>query len=251
MRVGLISDLHGNLAALEAVLAELERERVDELVCLGDIAVGPQGPQTLARVRGLGCPAVQGNWDDWFAAGIPPLSGEHGRRLVEQGEWWAARLSPADLNYLGELPLTLELSLGGRRVLCFHGSPRSHSDAIHRGTSDGELGGLLDGHEAAVFAGGHTHIQLHRPHGPSMLVNPGSVGLPFEEWPPSGSTRVLPWAEYAILELDGQPRLDLRRADYDVESVLRLTLESGVPHADWWVDCWVLDESVEPPTTLR
>lgn len=241
MRVGLISDLHGNLAALEAVLAELERDRVDELVCLGDIAVGPQGPETLARLRSLGCPTVQGNWDDWFAAGIPPLRGEHGRRLIEQGEWWTARLSDADLKYLGELPINHELSLRGERVLCYHGSPRSHTDAIHPGTSDDELGALLHGHDAAVFAGGHTHIQLTRPYGQSLVVNPGSVGLPFEAWPPSSSTRVLPWAEYAILDLDGQPSLDLRRTDYDVESVLQLTLESGVPHAEWWVDCWVLE----------
>jgi putative phosphoesterase len=241
LRVGLISDLHGNLAALEAVLAELERESLDELVCLGDVAVGPQGPETLARVRGLGCPVVQGNWDDWFAAGIPALSGDHGRRLMEQGEWWAQRLAPADLSYLGELPATLALPLGGGRLLCFHGSPGSHSEAIHLGTSEDELGTLLDGHEATVLAAGHTHVQLLRPHGRSLLVNPGSVGLPFERWPPSASTRVLPWAEYAILEVDGHLSVDLRRADYDVEGLLRLTLESGVPHAKWWVGCWAID----------
>jgi putative phosphoesterase len=239
VRVGLISDLHGNLSALEAVLAELERERVTELVCLGDLAVGPQGPETVAHVRGLGCRVVQGNWDDWFANGIPPLTGEHGRRLVEQGEWWAARLSRADLEYLRELPLTLEVPLGGGRVLCFHGSPNSHSDAIHPGTSDDELGAMLDGHEASVFAGGHTHLQLVRPNRKSLYVNPGSVGLPFESWPPSESTRVLRWAEYAMLELeDGELSVDLRRVDYDVDGVLKLTLESGVPHARWWVDCW-------------
>jgi putative phosphoesterase len=241
LRVGLISDLHGNLAALEAVLAELERGSLDDIVCLGDVAVGPQGPETLARIRELGCPVVQGNWDDWFAGGIPPLGGDHGRRLVEQGEWWAKRLAPADRRYLGELPPTLELPLGEGRVLCFHGSPRSHCDAIHPGTTDGELGELLDGHEATVFAGGHTHVQLLRPSGRSLLVNPGSVGLPFEAWPPSSSTRVLPWAEYAVLELDAQLSVDFRRTDYSVEELLSLTLESGVPHAEWWVGCWVTD----------
>jgi putative phosphoesterase len=240
LRVGLISDLHGNLIALEAVLAELERDGIGEIVCLGDIAVGPQGPETLARLRDLDCPVVRGNWDDWFAAGIPPLGGDHGRRLVEQGEWWAKRLSPADLQYLGELPPTLELPLDGRALLCFHGSPRSHSDAILVGTPDDELATLLDGHEASVFAGGHTHLQLVRPHGPALVVNPGSVGLPFEGWPPS-ETRVLPWAEYAVLELDGDLSVDLRRADYDVEALLRLTRESGVPHAEWWVGTWAVD----------
>jgi putative phosphoesterase len=242
LRVGLISDLHGNLAALEAVLAELEQESPDELVCLGDIPVGPQPSQTLARVRELGCPVVQGNWDAWYAEGIPDLKGEHGRKLVEQGEWWKQELSPDDLDYLGSLPLTLDLSLGGGELLCFHGSPRSHMDPIHVGTADEELGAMLEGHEETILAGGHTHAQLIRPHGRSLVVNPGSVGLPFEGWPPSGETRVLPWAEYAVVEVDdGGLRIDLRRVDYDVAGLLRLVLESGVPHARWWVDCWVLD----------
>lgn len=238
MRVGLISDLHGNLEALEAVLAELERDRLDQLVCLGDLTVGPQGPETLALVRRLGCPVVQGNWDAWLAEGIPPLRGDHGRKLVEQGEWWTEQLSPADLKYLGELPSTLELELDGGGLLCFHGSPRSHSDAIHFGTTDDELEALLDGREATILAGGHTHMQLLRPYGRSLFLNPGSVGLPFERWPPSDATRVLPWAEYAVLEVGRQLSVDLRRVDYDVEGLLRLTLESGMPHAEWWVECW-------------
>ena len=66
-----ISDIHGNLPALEAVLAELEREGVDELVCLGDVALGPQPAETVARVRGLGCAVVMGNWDAWVLEGFP------------------------------------------------------------------------------------------------------------------------------------------------------------------------------------
>jgi putative phosphoesterase len=238
LRVGLISDLHGNLPALEAVLAELEREQLDELVCLGDVAVGPQPSETLARLRALGCPVVKGNWDDWFAEGIPPLDGEHGRKLAEQGAWWAERLSAAEREYLRGLPPVLELSLGGGALLCFHGTPRSHSEAIHAGTTEEELDAALSGREALLFIGGHTHAQLVRAHKRSLLINPGSVGLPFEGWPPSG-TRVLPWAEYAVLDVrDGRLSIDLRRADYDVDELLRLTLASGVPYARWWVDCW-------------
>ena len=63
LRVALFSDVHGNLAALDAVLEELERQRVDELVCLGDVAVGPQGAACVERIAALGCPVVRGNWD--------------------------------------------------------------------------------------------------------------------------------------------------------------------------------------------
>ena len=64
MRVGLISDIHGNRLALDAVVSELEREGVDRIVCLGDVAVGPQPAEALEGIRELGCPVVMGNWDE-------------------------------------------------------------------------------------------------------------------------------------------------------------------------------------------
>jgi predicted phosphodiesterase len=238
--VALISDLHGNLPALEAVLAHLDDEPVDELVCLGDVAVGPYPAETIARVRSLRCHVVQGNWDDWLAHDIPELSGEQGGILAEQGRWWADRLSADDKAYLDALPGTLEVPFDGGPLYCFHGSPRSHTDAITPETSDNELESLLGERHEALLSGGHTHIQFARPYGSTIFVNPGSVGLPFERWPPT-EARVLPWAEYAVLESrDGEVAVDLRRVDYDVQALLEATLASGVPHARWWVDCWDL-----------
>ena len=100
MRLGLISDIHGNLLALDAVLEELEREGVDEIVCLGDVAVGPQPAEALARVRELGCPVVMGNWDAAFISGMPEPKDEVGEMLVEIGNWWAAFLSPDDRTFM-------------------------------------------------------------------------------------------------------------------------------------------------------
>jgi putative phosphoesterase len=239
LRVALISDLHGNLPALEAVLAELDDEPVDELVCLGDVAVGPYPAETIARVRGLRCQVVQGNWDDWLAHEIPELSGEQGAILSDQGRWWAERLTSDDKAYLDALPGTLEVPFDAGPLYCFHGSPRSHTDAITPETPDDELESLLGDRHEALLSGGHTHIQFARPYGSTIFVNPGSVGLPFERWPPTDGTRVLPWAEYAVLESrDGEVSVDLRRVDYDVPALLEDTLASGVPHARWWVDCW-------------
>ena len=70
MRVAVLSDLHGNPFALDAVLADLEPRSVDEIVCLGDVAIGPFPNETVARLRELGCPAVMGNWDTWFLEGV-------------------------------------------------------------------------------------------------------------------------------------------------------------------------------------
>ena len=241
MRVALISDLHGNLPALEAVLAELDDDPVDELVCLGDVAVGPYPSETIARLRGLDCHVVQGNWDDWLAHGIPELEGEQGAMLVDQGRWWGAKLSADDRAYLDALPATLELPFDGEALYCFHGSPRSHSDAITPETADGRLESLLGDRQETLLAGGHTHLQFTRPYRHSIFINPGSVGLPFNRWPPRDPNPVLPWAEYALLESrDGEVAVSLRRVDYDVQSLLDKTLASGVPHAKWWVDCWDL-----------
>ena len=74
-----------------------------------------------------------------------------------------------------------------------------------------------------------------------MIVNPGSVGLPFREWWPR-PVLISPWAEYGVVGGDnGQLSIDLRRTPFDVDAFLELSLESGMPHAEWWANCWVRD----------
>lgn len=238
-RIGLISDPHGNLPALEAVLAELEREELDGLVCLGDVAVGPQPSETLARVRALGCPVVKGNWDHWFCEGIPPSDDEIGRKLVEIGEFWTAQLSEEEIEVMCNFAATVELDLGGgESALCFHGSPSSNVEGIYSDTPEEELARFLGDTRQRLLICGHTHLQMLRRYDHSVIVNPGSIGLPFSDWAPH-IIRIAPWAEYGILSYDeGKLRVDLRRTTYDVDALLQLTLDSGMPHAQWWVDCW-------------
>jgi len=238
MRVGLISDIHGNRLALDAVLSELEQEGIDQLVCLGDVAVGPQPAEALARIRELGCPVVMGNWDAAFLGDMPEPRDEVGRRLVEIGEWWSNFLSPADREFMQSFVPTLDLELDGTRAVCFHGSPHSYDDWIFATTPDTELKAMLDGFEQPVLIGGHTHLQMIRRYEEAVIVNPGSVGLPFREWWPR-PVLISPWAEYGVLSWEkGRLSLDLRRTSFDVDAFLELSLESGMPHAQWWADCW-------------
>jgi putative phosphoesterase len=240
MRLGLISDLHGNLAALDAVIAELDEAGVDELICLGDIAPGPQPRETIARLRELGCPVVLGNWDTWLLEGVPALPGPDGPKLRDQGDWQAAQLGRAEQAFLEALPPSVELEVGGRTVLCVHGSPRSTMEDIYATTPDEELARMLNGSKPAFLVAGHTHVQLARPRESTFFLNPGSVGLPFHNRPPDDAAQISPWAEYAILGIeDGRVATELRRAPYDVAGFLELSLESGMPHAPWWVGCWV------------
>jgi predicted phosphodiesterase len=162
-RIGLISDIHGNLLALEAVLAELERDELDGLICLGDVAAGPRPHETLARVRGLGCPIVMGNWDAWFLDRPPPPQDDIGLKLHEITSFWAEELDDYDLAYLRSFVPRLELPLeNAETALCFHGSPTSYDDFIFATTPDEELGRMLGGARAEVLIGGHAHLQLLR-----------------------------------------------------------------------------------------
>lgn len=241
MRVAFISDTHGNLLALEAVLRELEHEDFDRLVCLGDVAVGPQPHATIARVRELVCPVIMGNWDAWFLEGMPRVQpdDEVGHRLVEIGAWWADELTDQDRDYLASFEPLLDLPVGdGESMLCFHGSPRSYNDWIFATTPDDEVARMLDGHAATVFVGGHTHLQMVRRLEGAVMVNPGSVGLPFRQWWPK-EVRIAPWAEYGLVAVeDGKVSIDLHRTTFDVGALLRIASESGMPHAEWWAESW-------------
>jgi predicted phosphodiesterase len=262
MRVGLIADIHGNLVSLDAVLADLERAQVDHVVCLGDVAWGPQPRQTVERLRALSYPppplsyppppglrpgvlrtvaAIMGNADDeLFNLPSETPADDNARATLDIARWCAAQLSPADLNYLRTFHPILELSLGAAHtLLCFHGSPRSFHDIIRSTTAEDNLAGMLAGFSATVMAGGHTHEQMLRRYRETIIVNPGSVGLPFERGPGADQVRNPPWAEYALVSREsGILRIELRRVPIDVGAIVRAIRESGMPHADLYAQDW-------------
>lgn len=238
MRLGIISDIHGNLLALEAVLAELEREAPDRLICLGDVVAGPRAHEALARVRELGCPVIMGNWDAWSVDGMPEPSNGVEKRLYDLGAFWAQHLDDDDRQFIRTFAPRIELDLDGTRLLCFHGSPRSYDDWIVATTPDPEVLEMLDGFDAPMLVGGHTHLQMLRRYEASLFLNPGSVGMPFERWSPD-AVQIAPRAEYTLLSVEGGAlAVDLRRTGYDVEGHLRAGLDSGMPHANWWAASW-------------
>jgi predicted phosphodiesterase len=242
MRVGFISDVHGNLFALEPVLADLEQRDVDRIVCLGDICFGPQAHECLDRIRKLGCPVILGNWDSWSIEGFPPSDDPVGVMLYEIGAWWATLLDDDDKAFVRTFVPTLDVPTeDGTLMHCFHGSPLSFNDWIFSTTADDELERMFAGSEASILVGGHTHLQMVRRFGRSVIVNPGSVGQPFAQWWPK-TIRVAPWAEYGVIAAgDGALSIELHRVEVDVQALLDFCRESGMPHAQWWVDSWNAD----------
>lgn len=248
MRTALVADIHGNLAALDAVLADLERRPVEELLCLGDVAaLGPQPSGVISRLRELDIACVLGNTDAWMLDGPPtdPTSPED-IAMAGISRWCASRLSGRDLDYLRACPLTLKANLGGDTdLLCFHGSPRSYDGVISATTPGKLLSNMLAGYGASAFAGGHAHVQLFRRLGDACVLNPGSVGLPGvgPGTPDLPVNSRVSWAEYAILTTgEGILSVELRRVPINPDLLLAPAREGGMPYADWWLGKWEATE---------
>jgi predicted phosphodiesterase len=251
MRVALIADIHGNMPALEAVLAEIAAEPVDQIICLGDVAgFGPQPHEVLARLRALGCSTVMGDVDaEVLRPQAPEEAEDDGRRFLELNVWTHSLLAKDEQAYLRSFQPTVAVELGGgRTLLCYHGSPRSYRDRILPATPTETLDAWFAGAPAALYAGGHTHTQMLVRHRSALVINPGSVGLPFDSFPPGHASRNPAWAEYAVVTAEsGRTRVDLRRTPFDVGALLRAARASGMPLAAWWADDWDTTEDTGLP----
>ena len=141
-------------------------------------ATGPQPREAIDRVAGLGCDVVMGNTDEWL---IEPrdesIEDDDTRRIVEIDLWAHEQLERRHhRRCCGSYRPLVELD----GLLCYHGSPRSNTEVLLPITPEAELAAMLDGHDEAIMAGGHTHMPMLRRHGASLVINPGSVGMPFE-----------------------------------------------------------------------
>jgi predicted phosphodiesterase len=247
MRIALVSDIHGNLVSLKAVLADVKRRGADRIVCLGDVAtLGPQPKEVVALLKKLGCQCVMGNHDyfllhpeqlhkymddPWFADSI---------------DWCMKKLTKSDFDFLRSFKPLLELPLDDHAsLLCVHGSPRSNTDIILATTPAEKVDEMIAGYTATVIAGGHTHVQMMRQHKGAIIVNVGSVGMPFEQALFQGAPRILPWAEYGIIDhVDDAIGIELFRVPTDFEAIKRVTYASGMPDTDEWVSNWVRPEEI-------
>ena len=245
MKLAIFSDIHGNLPAFEAVLSDIQRQHVDQLVCLGDIAVlGPQPVEVLHLLKQTGCPVVMGNTDHWC---LDPANYERhdeaNNLFFELERWSAMRLSDEDRQYIHTFQPTVELPLhGGETLLCCHGSPRNYLDQISTATPQDKLVEMLNGVSQLVVACGHTHAPLLRRVGRSTIINPGSVGRPFETDPATEKVKYGKWAEYAVLEAEhGSLSAAFHRVSYDITKLFQAARLSGMPHVEHWMSMWTSD----------
>jgi predicted phosphodiesterase len=228
-RVALLSDIHGNLLALEAVLAELAaRGPFDHIVVAGDLVwSGPWPAEVVDRVRALEAHVIQGNTDAFFAHSpdeTPP--GKQAGRFAEHLAWMQERLGLERTAYLANLPFSFRVSpTSGHDLLVVHANPFDLERTLTPALNDAELEALLVGDDGAldwrVLAFGHLHTPYQRRWRERLLVDVASVGLPMD-----GDPR----AVYVVLTWDGAIwRAEHHRVFYDVPEVIHEMLYCGLP----------------------
>ncbi len=191
---------------------------MDAVGCLGDVCtLGPSPREVLGLLRERAAWFILGNHDEYMER--PELLQEHSDApvVVSAVEWCRSELGSEDREFLRGFAKNLRIDLGGGAVaLFFHGSPDSNTADLLAETPVTELDRSLGGHRATVLAGGHTHLQMIRQHRGSLIVNPGSVGLPFESRASGGPPIIMPHAEYAVLEASaGRISVTLHRVELD------------------------------------
>ncbi|MFN8420838.1 MAG: metallophosphoesterase family protein [Anaerolineae bacterium] len=239
MRIAVISDVHGNDIGFEAVLNDLRGETIDQYVYLGDmIQGGPQPKQVVDRLRDLGAPVVLGNADDFLLKGYSAedadTAPERLLRLRTIREWSIAQLDEADRAYIGTFQPTVTIPLNAdKQLLCFHGSPASFDELIFPHTPEEEFERMLGAYSQHILTGGHTHMQQIRRIGDSFFFNPGSAGYAWSHNQPADQFRADPWAEYALLSVDGgRIAVEFRKVPFDVAALREVYRRSGRPYAD-------------------
>lgn len=241
MRVALISDIHGNLTGLEAVLDDLEGEVLDRVVCLGDVAAtGPQPVACIEEVAALGCPVVLGNTDeDMLADAYDPKLAPPDEDLARINAWCLEQIGDETAAHLRRYVDQVTLDIDGVDLYCCHGTPGSNVAPLFAQTPGDELAEILDGIDAAVVTFGHTHEQVARWFDGTLLVNPGSVGMPFQRDAKGAVARWPLCAQYGVLEHeDGELSVDLRRVPIDLEELEQAVEVSGMPGGQAWLARW-------------
>jgi predicted phosphodiesterase len=226
-RIAVISDVHGNLTALEAVLGDIRARGIERILNLGDyVGKGPQGRAVVDRCREVCEVNIRGNWDDF----LPGMPDDAGPGMV----WWRDELRPDQHAWLLDLPLSHDVLVSGRHIRLFHASATSVHTRVQRRHTPEEFDGMfasteLTGPGAPTMVGyGDVHQAYIKVHRGRTLFNTGSVGNPIDEPVPS----------YVILEgVPDEPEpapfgLQLVRVPYDVEAEIAVATDLGMPELE-------------------
>jgi predicted phosphodiesterase len=228
MRVAVISDLHGNTVALEAVLRDIEKHGVDATICCGDlVAFGPRPAETLDLLDSVSTiQLIRGNTERWLEL-VQEGRKPYGEKIIGKIEpclqWTLEKLGSRIEPFLAACPPTLDIGFEGLRAYVRHAGYDSDVQGILPETDLGPLADLLEEEKCDIFLCGHTHRPFVRKAGRTTFVNAGSTGLPFDGTPrPS----------WALLEIENKKlKARILRVDYKMDEAIEQLEQCGMPMA--------------------
>lgn len=229
MKFAVISDIHGNLYALEAVLEDIEQENCDNIFCLGDLAMaGPEPNETIELVKQMNWEIIQGNTDKMIAEYTDEMAENLTKAFPVMGNALkndVSVISDENKEYLKNLPENLEFNIGRIPVMLVHGSPRRNNEDILPDMDMNLVEEMIQDTDARLIFCGHTHLPCgYQTDSGKTVVNVGSVGRPFTEKPE---------ACYAIVTFDDMGfGIEHRFVEYDNVSASNKLKERDFEGAD-------------------
>jgi putative phosphoesterase len=226
-RVAVITDIHANLPALEATLAWIDGQGVEDVYCGGDlVGYGPRPNEVCSLIAERGIPTIYGNYD-WAIARDEEDCGcayidEHDKEIGQLSvDWTLEHTDRESKDFMRELPFDLRFELGGRRVRLVHGSPRKVNEYLFDYKPAKTFERIAASADCDVLVFGHTHKPWVREYGGVLFVNCGSVGKPKD-----GDAR----AAFAALSMNGDGlEVEIRRVNYPAAEVALEMREVGLP----------------------
>jgi putative phosphoesterase len=221
--VAVITDIHGNLAALEAALDRIDALGIERIYCGGDlVGYGPHPNEVCRLIAERAIPTIYGNYDYAIARDLEDCGcayvTAHDRELGQQSvAWTLANTDHTSKDFMRGLPFDLRFAVGDRQVHLVHGSPRKVNEYLFEDKPDRLYERLAAAEQADVLVFGHTHKPWIREHGRVLFVNCGSVGKPKD-----GDPR----AAFAVLTAN-EARIE--RVAYDAPAVARAVVAAGLP----------------------
>ncbi len=219
MRIAIISDIHGNLEALEAVLSDISGKGVDETICLGDLVgygVNPNEVIDLVKKKEIKC--IKGN-HDLCAVTLENLD-KFNENAQEALKFTNKILIEENKEFLKKLPETLELK-DKNKLLAVHGSPNNHLfEYLNPNVDEEIIKEMLEDNKVDVIACGHTHLPDLKKFDLKVFLNPGSVGQPR-----NNNSK----AQYAILDLSNINFVTFETVEYDIDTASKKIIQAGLP----------------------
>ena len=231
-KIAVISDIHGNIPALQSVLEDIQTRKIEQIICLGDlVGKGPDSSLAVKIINKVCTVTVKGNWDDFITK---PTE-------IETIKWHQHQLTVQQNQFLEQLPFSVEFLMSGRLIRLFHASPRSYYDRIQpwdpldrrlsmfENTNQTE--NILGSREPDVVCYGDIHNAYMQNIKGKTLCNAGSVGNPLD----------IPQASYVILEGNygsaevGSFSIQFMRVPYDIDQAINLAKEKGMPELEPYI----------------